>query len=191
MGIKRLIERALKAQGIRKELPVGQKRHEFQADHGFRKFFKTHSEQIMRPINVETLMGHSTGISDSYYKPNEKELLDDYLKATNELTFLLEYRKELELRKQECRISDLERNQAKMKHLEQGINILGALLSVERVKGNIRHELEHPTHHHTPEQTKSLEKFVTSPPRDDMWESFLNWSKNGPKVYADEDSKIE
>ena len=40
----------------------------------------------MKPINVETLMGHSTGISDSYYRPTEKELLEDYLKAVPLLT---------------------------------------------------------------------------------------------------------
>ncbi len=36
-GIKRLIERALWAQGIRLKLDEGKRRHEFQADHGFRK----------------------------------------------------------------------------------------------------------------------------------------------------------
>jgi hypothetical protein len=43
-GIKRLIERALWAQGIRSELGKGRRRHEFQADHGFRKWFKTRCE---------------------------------------------------------------------------------------------------------------------------------------------------
>ena len=40
----------------------------------------------MKPINVEKLLSHSTGISDSYYRATEKELLDDYLKATDSLT---------------------------------------------------------------------------------------------------------
>ncbi len=91
-GVKRLIERALKAQGIRKTLPQGQRRHEFQTNHGFRKFFKTHAEQSMKPINVEMLMGHSTGVSDSYYRPNDNELLQDYLNAIPELTILKENR---------------------------------------------------------------------------------------------------
>ncbi len=42
-GLKSLLERALKAQGIKKNLPPGQKRQEFQAVHGLRKFFKTNS----------------------------------------------------------------------------------------------------------------------------------------------------
>lgn len=81
LGIKRLIERAINSQGLRKPLAEGKKRHEFQAAHGMRKFFKTRSEQMMRPINVEWLMGHSTGVSDSYYRPNESELLQDYVRA--------------------------------------------------------------------------------------------------------------
>jgi hypothetical protein len=40
----------------------------------------------MKPINVEVLMGHSTGISDSYYRATENELLEDYLKAVDFLT---------------------------------------------------------------------------------------------------------
>jgi hypothetical protein len=31
-------------------------------------------------------MGHSTGISDSYYLATEDEFLEDYLKAVNSLT---------------------------------------------------------------------------------------------------------
>ena len=40
----------------------------------------------MKPINVEILMGHSVGISDSYYRPTENELLHDYLRVTDALT---------------------------------------------------------------------------------------------------------
>lgn len=31
-------------------------------------------------------MGHSIGISDSYYRPTEKDLLEEYLKAVDALT---------------------------------------------------------------------------------------------------------
>jgi hypothetical protein len=85
-GIKRLMERALWAQGIRTKLAEGKKRHEFQVDHGYRKFFKTRCELGgMKPINIEKLLSHSTGISDSYYRATD-ELLDDYLKAMDSLT---------------------------------------------------------------------------------------------------------
>ena len=54
--------------------------------HGFRKFYKTRTEQVMRPINVEITMGHNIGISASYYKPTEQEVLEDYLRAVDLLT---------------------------------------------------------------------------------------------------------
>ena len=31
----------------------------------------------MKPIHIEILMGHSVGISDSYYRPTENELFQD------------------------------------------------------------------------------------------------------------------
>jgi hypothetical protein len=40
----------------------------------------------MRRDNVEILMGHSRGIRDSYHKPTESELLNDYLKSVPLLT---------------------------------------------------------------------------------------------------------
>ena len=82
-GVKRIIEDALWTQQIRKKLDEGVKRHEFQSDHGFRKWFRTRCELSgMKPINTEYLMGHSTGINDSYYRPTENEIFQDYLRAT-------------------------------------------------------------------------------------------------------------
>jgi hypothetical protein len=85
-AIKRLVDRALWEQGLRHQLKNGERRHEFKTVHGFGKFFKTHCEQVMKSINVEILMGHTIGVSDCYYKPSEKEILEDYLKAINVLT---------------------------------------------------------------------------------------------------------
>ena len=121
LGIKRLMERALHAQGIRKGLQPGQKRYEFQADHGFRKFFKTHAEQVMRPINVEILMGHSTGVSDSYYRPNENELLSDYQNAIPELTVLKENRIALDSEKLQANSSDIQETKNEIANLKEEI----------------------------------------------------------------------
>ncbi len=107
VAIKRIIDRALRIQGIRTNLNNGQKRHEFKAVHGFRKFFKTRTEQIMKPIHVELLMGHSTGISDSYYRPKEKEILDDYLKTTDSLTINSD---NLTLKKQVLKLEEENKN---------------------------------------------------------------------------------
>jgi phosphoketolase len=40
----------------------------------------------MKPVNVETLLSHNIGISNSYYRPTENELLEDYLKSVDMLT---------------------------------------------------------------------------------------------------------
>jgi hypothetical protein len=85
-GIKRLLERALWEQGIRHPLAEGVRRHEWKAAHGFSKFYKSRAEQVMRPINVEITMGHNIGVSESYYKPTEREVMEDYLKAVDLLT---------------------------------------------------------------------------------------------------------
>jgi hypothetical protein len=81
------MERAIWAQGLRKELEAGKKRHPFPTNHSLRKYFKTRCELAgMKPINIENLMRHSTGLSDSYYCPTENDLLRDYLKCIDALT---------------------------------------------------------------------------------------------------------
>jgi integrase len=86
LAIKRLLDRALWEQGIRQKLPIGVKRHEWKEGHGYRKFFKSHAEQVMGPANVERLMGHDLGVSESYWKPTKLGVLQDYLKAVDLLT---------------------------------------------------------------------------------------------------------
>ena len=46
----------------------------------------------MKPINIETLLSHNVGISSSYYRPTEGELLEDYLRVINLLTINSEHR---------------------------------------------------------------------------------------------------
>jgi integrase len=58
-AVRQYYNRLLFSIGIRNQR---KRRHDFSV-HGFRKFFKTKAEiGGMKPINVETLMGHSTGI---------------------------------------------------------------------------------------------------------------------------------
>ena len=90
-GIKSLIERAMRAQGLAKPLLKGVKRREWKSGHGYRKFFKSKAEQVMKPANVELLSGRCIGISQSYYKPTENEVLQDYLKAVPILTINQDY----------------------------------------------------------------------------------------------------
>lgn len=77
-GIKSLIERAMRTQGLAKPLINGEKRREWKSGHGYRKLFKSKAEQIMKPANVELLSGRCIGISQSYYKPTENEVLQNF-----------------------------------------------------------------------------------------------------------------
>jgi hypothetical protein len=126
VGIRRLVERALWAQGIRTELESGKRRHEFQTDHGFRQWYKTQCEIAgMKPINIEKLMGHSVGISDSYYRATENELLDDYLKAIPVLTIGSEYRLQSQIKKIEEETRNNETNiKSQLYEKEQTISTL-------------------------------------------------------------------
>lgn len=94
VGVKRLVERALWSQGVRTVLQGDKKRHEFQTDHGFRKWFKTQCEMAgMKSINIEKLMGHSLNMStNSYYRATSDQILADYLKAVQLLTISKENR---------------------------------------------------------------------------------------------------
>ena len=85
-GIKSLLERAIRAQGLQKPLPPGVNRRDWKGAHGIRKYYKTRAEQVMKPANVEITMGHDIGISESYYRPQEREVLADYLRAVDMLS---------------------------------------------------------------------------------------------------------
>ena len=89
-AIKNIVYRALRSQQIIKKLDKEKgdsNRHEFKMMHGFRKAFKTICENSgMKSINIEILMGHNIGVSSSYYKPKQQEVLRDYLKVVDDLT---------------------------------------------------------------------------------------------------------
>lgn len=84
-GIRGMLKRAWVSQGLVRESSGGE--FDFKSSHGFRKRFKTKCELAgMKPLNVEVLLGHDTGIAGSaYYRPSEQDLLQDYLKAVPSL----------------------------------------------------------------------------------------------------------
>ena len=70
-------------------------------------------------------MGHSVGISDSYYRATEKELLDDYLKAVPVLTIGSEHRLQSQIKKIEEETRNNETNiKSHLYEKEQAIAIL-------------------------------------------------------------------
>jgi integrase len=65
----------------------GREHKDVARSHGFRKFVTTNMIRAnLNPEAREMLLGHSIGLSNSYYKPSSDELLDEYLKAVNLLT---------------------------------------------------------------------------------------------------------
>jgi hypothetical protein len=86
-GLKKLLGRVLKEEGVRGDvLPEGQRRYDWKQSHGYRKFFETYAGSVMHPYNVKLLMDHTIDVEDSYWKPTEMEILDEYLKAIPKLT---------------------------------------------------------------------------------------------------------
>jgi hypothetical protein len=121
-GVTRLIQRALFVQGLRQKLEVGKRRHPFQADHGFRKFFNTVCDGKMRTLYVEFLMGHDVGLKESYNRASEAELLGEYLSAAPGLTFF----------------EKLERSDEKVELLEESNRDLKArVAALEQERGDI------------------------------------------------------
>jgi hypothetical protein len=135
-GIRNMLKRAWVSQGLMKQKDGNL--YEFKSSHGFRKRFKTQCELAgVKPINIEFMLGHDTGITGSYYPPTDQELLADYLKAVDALTVNEENR--LQRRVQELsqkvesgdvkdrKIEMLERKQEKFERLFQSLIDSGAL----------------------------------------------------------------
>lgn len=136
-GITRMLIRALDEQGIRPELTEDARRHQFQGAHGMRKFFKTRAEQAMLRTNVEYIIGHSLGLSQSYYRPTEHELLTDYLKAVPYLSInddnaidikSLKEEQEILTKKAEVKDRELQEIRERQKGYEQQIQSVGDVL---------------------------------------------------------------
>jgi integrase len=97
-SVRQYYNRLLFSIGLRKEK---KRRHEFSV-HSMRKWLKTRCEiGGMKPINVETLLNHSTGISDSYYRITESELLEEYLAVIDHLSISTEHKLKAELKEAE------------------------------------------------------------------------------------------
>jgi integrase len=102
VAIQKMLNRALKKQGIRQPLLLLKKgdiggagagnttttrRHPFKLAHGLRKAFRSKAGQVMHHLNVELIMGHqTTGTQETYWRPTEQEVLKDYLRAVDYLS---------------------------------------------------------------------------------------------------------
>ena len=116
-AIRMLYNRLFYALGFR---AGPRKRHEFSV-HSFRKWFKTKAESAgMKPIEVETLMNHSTGITDSYWRPTENDMLQAYVKVVPSLSISKAAELEIKLEQEKTL------NSEKIASLEHRLNSLVA-----------------------------------------------------------------
>lgn len=93
--IKYIVGRIVKLSGIKNTF---QFTGEAKRGKGFREYYKTTAELAgMKPINVELTHGHSVGISSHYYRPQEAQVLEDYITHAAEA---LEISSECRLKKQ-------------------------------------------------------------------------------------------
>jgi|GEM_PF-121254 len=90
---KRLVYDCIVRAGIRQVRHMvegdrfGTVRHDVHSCHGFRKFFNTTLKNAdIKPLFVELWLGHSVGLDSAYFRPSEKELLAEYMKADPLLT---------------------------------------------------------------------------------------------------------
>jgi hypothetical protein len=123
------------------------KRTELMACHGFRKFFKTTCiNSGVHPLYSEYLMGHRSGLTKSYFKPTDTELLEGndktlgYIAAINDLTINEEHRltkKVSELQSKNDKIMELE--QQHKRDLERVQNQVAKMMQIIRQNPKFAH----------------------------------------------------
>jgi hypothetical protein len=124
-GLRGLVERALRAELSRKRLDLKiVRRHEFKANHGFRKFFQTNCEPKMKSLDVMTLMGQDTGLAASYNKPTVEMLLTEYLKAVENLTISRMQTNEEVIRNQQTLAMQMQIKDREINELKQQVEEL-------------------------------------------------------------------
>lgn len=73
--------------GLRESGAEQFKRHEKALFHAFRKYFATNLANCdVNQLIKELLLGHSVGLDNSYYRPNENKMVSEYMKAIDMLT---------------------------------------------------------------------------------------------------------
>jgi integrase len=103
----------------------GVKRNPVPRAHGFRKFATTNMIRAkLNPEAREMLLGHSIGLSNSYYRPDANEILQEYLKAVDLLTINEENRLRL-------KVETLEIRKDKIDELQQTIADVKAQLGIQ------------------------------------------------------------
>jgi integrase len=97
-NINTVVRQLLIRANLRNEHENQYERRDKSMFHAFRKFFNTTlANANVSHLVKELLMGHSVGLDDSYYRPNEQTMLVEYAKAINDLTISDEERLKVKL----------------------------------------------------------------------------------------------
>ena len=98
---------------------TGRERQPIPLAHGFRKFFTTQLiNSKVNPEIREMLLGHSIGLAGAYYKPTSEEMLEEYMKAVDNLTINQSHKLQRKVERLEVEASQLQRLQAAVQRLE-------------------------------------------------------------------------
>jgi integrase len=95
-------------------------RKEVAIAHGFRKFFTTQCvNSKVDPQVREMLLGHKIGLVSAYYRPTDDEMLQEYIKATDNLTINEENRLKRKVEKLQVEKSRIDRIEKQVMELER------------------------------------------------------------------------
>lgn len=126
-GIKSLMERALRSQGVEKILKQGTNhntRREWKILHGFRKYFNSILVNAnVNHIKKERMMGHDTRLENNYFKPTQEDLLSEYLKVVDLLTFNEEFRLRQKIEKLEIEKAEFEALAADISQIKKKVGL--------------------------------------------------------------------
>jgi integrase len=151
-SITAFIHRLIEKSGVRPQIPNSKgARTDIMQCHGLRKYFKTTCINAgMHPLYSEYVMGHRSGLTKSYFKPTDQELLEGndkalgYVAAINDLTINEEYRlakKVNELQLKNDQIMEMEKQHRKeLESVQNQMNQIMAMIRQNPKLANIKHE---------------------------------------------------
>lgn len=126
-GVKKRLDKVVKAIGLRPPLPPGKRRHEVQLDHGFRKYFNTMMRRAkVSYLDKEDMMGHKVGLERHYerYKEEDFERFSEYQKAIPFLTISDEERTKAENERLKADLSEKQKLEDEIQRQRQAIDYL-------------------------------------------------------------------
>lgn len=151
--IERLISRTVEKSGIRTVERItelhgekGKIRKNVKLTAGFRKFFDTQMIYAkVEPRMKELFMGHSIGLDDHYFTPGDTYVLQEYLKAVDNLTINEENRLRIkveELNKKKNEIETMElKHREEIKVIHEQMNQIMTMVQRNPKLANIKPEV--------------------------------------------------